>query len=492
MRRNGFRAGMAVIAAGVLLLAGGGPASATVTISRAEVSGGQLRLEGTARPSTSITVDGVAMGTSSSGGSFRIERSGYVAPADCTVDVNDGSATATTARLSGCTVTAAAALQSVAVSPSTVVGGGGTTVVVTVRLTAAAPSGGAAVTLTSSSAAAGVPSPVTVPAGATSASGTVTTTAVETTTTATITASYASGTTSTTLTLTPPAPAGSTTLESLTLSPATVQTGTTGTSATVQFSGLTPSGGAVVTLSSSNTALATVPASITVPANSSSGAFGVTINASGTGTATIAATYGGVTRTALLTVSSQSGLRITTTSPLPNARVGQSYAGYIQACCGQGTPYRWSLVSGTVPDGLRFAGDSLRLSVTTGVTGTPTRVQTTTFTVRVRDGAGNSATATFSLTVDPAAPLVITNQSDVLPAGRVGVPYETGLFPGGGVPPYRWSHAGGTLPPGLSIQASPGRVLGTPTTPGTFTFTARVDDSGGQFATRQFTITVTS
>lgn len=119
-----------------------------------------------------------------------------------------------------------------------------------------------------------------------------------------------------------------------------------------------------------------------------------------------------------------------------------------------------------------------------------TRVQTTTFTVRARDGAGNTATRTFSLTVDPAAPLVITNGADRLPDGRVGVFYETGLFPGGGVPPYSWSHVAGTLPPGLSVQASPGRVRGTPTA-GTFTFTVRVSDSAGSSATGQFTITVT-
>jgi hypothetical protein len=45
------------------------------------------------------------------------------------------------------------------------------------------------------------------------------------------------------------------------------------------------------------------------------------------------------------------------------------------------------------------------------------------------------------------------------------VPYEVGLFPGGGVLPYMWSHVAGTLPPGLSVQASPGRIKGTMTVP---------------------------
>jgi hypothetical protein len=80
------------------------PASAAVAVSRAELSGTSLRIEGTATASRDITVDGVVMGRSDSGGRFRIERTGYTAPADCTVDVNDGSATPRVATLSGCTV----------------------------------------------------------------------------------------------------------------------------------------------------------------------------------------------------------------------------------------------------------------------------------------------------------------------------------------------------------------------------------------------------
>src|SRR3712207_840725 len=74
-----------------VLLAATSIAQAAVSISRAELSGTQLRIEGQASPNRTITVDGVAMGTSDGGGKFRIERSGFTAPADCTVDVNDGS-----------------------------------------------------------------------------------------------------------------------------------------------------------------------------------------------------------------------------------------------------------------------------------------------------------------------------------------------------------------------------------------------------------------
>lgn len=597
---TGRRSGIALVLvclSAMMLMVSTGTAQAAVAVSRAEVSGDRLRIEGSAIAGRPITVDGVQMATSTSSGSFRIERSGYTRPSDCTVDVNDGSTTPTNVRLTGCTATIPApapALASVGLNPATVPGGASSSAAVT--LTAPAPAGGAIVSLTSSNTgAATVAATLTVPAGATTATTTsVATSAVSATTTAVISAVYLGVTRSATLTitaaappstaaldtvslgpssvqggssasatvtLTAPAPAGgavvsfsssnpavatvpatltvpagvnsrvvvnfvstspvaSTTsaviaasyngitrsatltvtvppppqpggaLESLTLSPATVQTGTTGTSATLTFNALTPTGGATVSLASNNTSIATVPPSVTVPPNSSTGAFPVSINASAAGTATISATYNGVVRSALLTVTSQSLFRIITTSPLPNARVGENYAGFIEACCGQGTPYRWSLVNGTVPAGLRFAGDDLRLSRTTAVTGVPMRVETTTFTVRARDQAGNTASKTFTLTVDPANPLVITNGTDQLRDGTVGLAYEASLFPGGGVPPYSWSHAAGTLPPGLTVQASPGRVLGTPTTAGTYTFTVRVNDSGGQSATQQFTLRI--
>ncbi len=81
------------------------PAFAAATVTRAEMNGSGLRLEGTALASRSITVDGIVMGSSDGSGSFRIERDPFTAPADCTVDVNDGSTTVTVTRLSGCTVT---------------------------------------------------------------------------------------------------------------------------------------------------------------------------------------------------------------------------------------------------------------------------------------------------------------------------------------------------------------------------------------------------
>jgi hypothetical protein len=103
----------------------------------------------------------------------------------------------------------------------------------------------------------------------------------------------------------PPPPPGPATLSTLTLSPTSVVGGNSA-QGTVTLTAVAPSGGAVVSLSSSNTTVATVPASVTVAAGSTSATFTVTTRSVTTSTpVTISAAYGGVTRTATLTVTPQ-------------------------------------------------------------------------------------------------------------------------------------------------------------------------------------------
>jgi len=91
-------------------------------------------------------------------------------------------------------------------------------------------------------------------------------------------------------------------LSSLSLNPASV-TGGNSSTGTVTLSGAAPSGGAVVALSSSNTVAARVPSSVTVAAGATSATFTVSTSAvAASTTATISGVYGGVTRSAALTV----------------------------------------------------------------------------------------------------------------------------------------------------------------------------------------------
>ena len=52
--------------------------SDTLTVTRAELNGGRLRVEGeNANPGAPISVDGVTMGTADADGSFRVEADGF-------------------------------------------------------------------------------------------------------------------------------------------------------------------------------------------------------------------------------------------------------------------------------------------------------------------------------------------------------------------------------------------------------------------------------
>ena len=195
------------------------------------------------------------------------------------------------------TVTApVAALSAVSVSPASVLGGVSSTG--TVTLDNPAPVGGAVVSLTSSNtAAAQVPASVTVAAGATMATFTATTSPVASNTSVTISALYNSITRTTTLTVT------AATLTSVTRNPTSVRGGNPSTG-TVTLSGQAPVGGAMVTLSSSNTAAATVPASVTVAAGATTATFTVTTSPVASNTSVrISATYRSTTQRATLTVN---------------------------------------------------------------------------------------------------------------------------------------------------------------------------------------------
>jgi len=53
-----------------------------------------------------------------------------------------------------------------------------------------------------------------------------------------------------------------------------------------------------------------------------------------------------------------------------------------------------------------------------------------------------------------APPLTIT--TSLLPASTAGLLYSANLAASGGTPPYAWALASGSLPPGLTLDASSG------------------------------------
>jgi uncharacterized repeat protein (TIGR03803 family) len=187
----------------------------------------------------------------------------------------------------------ALSLSGLTISPN--VATGGASAIGTVKLSASAPAGGIPVYLSSSSTAANAPTFVTVPSGATSAAFTVKTFPVAADVTATISAM--DGPVTKTATITVEAPL----LTALSLSPSTIVGGNFSTG-TVTISGLAPSAGVVITLSSSSK-VATLPSSVTILSGKKAGTFTAkTTTVKSSTTATITAKSGSVAKIATLTI----------------------------------------------------------------------------------------------------------------------------------------------------------------------------------------------
>ena len=148
--------------------------------------------------------------------------------------------------------------------------------------------------------------------------------------------------------------------------------------------------------------------------------------------------------------------------------VGVLYPATTFTASGGTGSYGWSLApgSGPVPTGLTLNPGGI-------LSGTPGAAGVFSFTLRVTDGVGATADAPYTVLINP--PLTITTISP-LPASTVGMPYSTTLAAAGGVLPYTWTPAGGSLPTGLTLSAA-GAITGTPLATGTFNFTAQVTDS---------------
>jgi hypothetical protein len=151
----------------------------------------------------------------------------------------------------------------------------------------------------SDAAVAAVPASVTVAAGGTSATFTISTTPVAASAAVTISATYDGAARTAVLTVTPP------TLSSVSLNPTSV-TGGASSIGTVVLSGPAPAGGVAVALSSSDPALAAVPPSVTVAAGATSATFTISTPPCASGTANVSASFGGVSRSVALTVTTAS------------------------------------------------------------------------------------------------------------------------------------------------------------------------------------------
>jgi hypothetical protein len=131
----------------------------------------------------------------------------------------------------------------------------------------------------------------------------------------------------------------------------------------------------------------TLPAGLTL---STAGSISGTPTTAGSSAFTVAVTDGVSTTTRSLSLVVATPVSVSTSS-LVAGKVAVAYSVSLVASGGSG-PYSWSLASGTLPAGLA-------LSTAGSISGTPTTAATSSFTVRVTDAAGRTATRALSITI---------------------------------------------------------------------------------------------
>ena len=188
-----------------------------------------------------------------------------------------------------------------------------------------------------------------------------------------------------------------------------------------------------------------------------------------------------------ITVAAPKSTLQITTSSLPAGQAQAIYAAQLGASGGT-APYSWSISSANLPAGLT-------LSSSGAISGTPTQSGNFSFSVSVKDSGSSPQTASqaFSINIIAATPtLQITTSS--LPAGQVQSPYTFRLAESGNTEPSSWSVVGGSLPLGLTLNASTGNIAGAPTKAGTFSVTMQVRDSAApvQTATKAFSMAISA
>ena len=188
--------------------------------------------------------------------------------------------------------------------------------------------------------------------------------------------------------------------------------------------------------------------------------------------------------------SSVLDLAMTGSTALEDARVGLSFSTNFLATGGQPPYTAFTLVSGSLPTGLTITSSAGLLS------GIPSTVLTSTFSIEVRDSVGSTASRSYvinTISSGAVAPLELSiQQSTGAPQGVVNSTYSLQINSTGGEPPYSsFTVAGGSLPTGLSMTAA-GFISGTPSTTGASTFTIQVRDSVGSTASQSFRLNVIS
>jgi hypothetical protein len=404
----------------------GNPSIGTVVLNGVAPSGGATVSLFTDNPAVTVPAT-VIVDAGQTATSFPVTTSGVATTTPVTITANFGGVSRTTRITVSPFIFSSMmpALTDLAVTPANVVGGQRSIGRVTMTGAAPDPSDGAvSIALTSSNEAAVVVARnVTVGHGGTFADFRIRTFRVTTTTIVTITATFNGVSRSATLTVTPSGPPPALALSTISVNPTSVQGGNPSTG-TATLNQAAPAGGALVSLSTSNT-VATPPANVTVPAGQTSANFEISTTAVTVPTnATITGTLNGGTRSATLTVNPPpASASVSALSVSPTTVVGgESATGTVTLTAA--APAGGMVVSlsddspaVSVPASVNVPGGA------TSVSFTVTTTSVTTSTSATISATGGGTTRTALLTVNPpptpAAPTLVSPAQNATPAQPV-------------------------------------------------------------------------